>query len=286
MAAFALGLTGDAAAVEPLRQALADPSPLVAGRAAEGLGLIGDAASAAAIGQLVAAQVAAAAGIAPDDSRQALDPGVEAFRLGVYALARLKAYEPLAAAVLDANGQPRVLWWPVAYALQWTEDRRALPALLTLAKTEAATTRAFAAKGLGAIKDPAAVSVLLPLSIRAIQQRPGIEAIRALGRIGDARASQPLWAVVRAQGTARRIRAEALLALEAAPDPGIQLLVDFLLSIWRPSFVPPRWRRLRKGTTTRSWRCCRGSIPTPTGAFARSSPRFSPRRTPNGSSRE
>ncbi len=38
MAAFALGLIGDQSAVEPLRAALADPLPLVAGRAAEALG--------------------------------------------------------------------------------------------------------------------------------------------------------------------------------------------------------------------------------------------------------
>ena len=43
MAAFALGLIGDTAAVEPLKLALTDPSLIVAGRAAEALGLIGDA---------------------------------------------------------------------------------------------------------------------------------------------------------------------------------------------------------------------------------------------------
>ena len=31
------------------------------------------------------------------------------------------------AAVLDATGQPRVRWWPVAFALQRLEDKRALP---------------------------------------------------------------------------------------------------------------------------------------------------------------
>ena len=50
MAAFALGLLGDARAREPLVAALADPSPLVQGSAAEALGLLGDAASADALG--------------------------------------------------------------------------------------------------------------------------------------------------------------------------------------------------------------------------------------------
>ena len=55
MAAFGLGLIGDQSAVEPLRAAVADPLPLVAGRAAEALGLLNDVASAPAIGKMVAA---------------------------------------------------------------------------------------------------------------------------------------------------------------------------------------------------------------------------------------
>jgi len=48
------------------------------------------------------------------------------------ALVRLKAYEPLAAAVLDQSGQPRSTWWPVAFALQRIGDQRAAPALTRL----------------------------------------------------------------------------------------------------------------------------------------------------------
>ena len=90
-----------------------------------------------------------------DDDDVRRDTPAAAFRLGVYALVRLKAYPPLAAAVLDAVGQPRVRWWPVAFALQRLEDKRALPALLTLAKDANPYTRAFAVKGLGALKDRA-----------------------------------------------------------------------------------------------------------------------------------
>ena len=46
-----------------------------------------------------------------------------------------------------AAGQPRVRWWPVAFALQRLEDPRALPALLTLVQEPHPYTRAFAAKG-------------------------------------------------------------------------------------------------------------------------------------------
>jgi cyclophilin family peptidyl-prolyl cis-trans isomerase/HEAT repeat protein len=231
MAAFALGLIGDATAVEPLKQALTDPSTMIAGRAAEALGLIGDTGSAAAIGQLVSANITAVGAIPADDTRQPLDPSAAAFRHGVNALVRLKAYQPLADAVLGPNGESRVKWWPVAFALSRLEDKRALPALLALARSDSTYTQAFAAKGLGALKDPAAVSVLLPLVDAARSNTaPAIEAIRALGRIGDPRAAPPLLAVLRAPATTPTARAETLLALGALPpDPAIQDdFIDFL----------------------------------------------------------
>src|SRR5215203_2874132 len=118
MAAFALGLIGDQSAAEPLRAALADPMPLVAGRAAEALGLLNDSASAPAIGKMVAGHAGIASAVAPDDARPEVSPAADAFRRGAYALARLKNYDALAAAVLGPDGQPTVQWWPVAYALQ------------------------------------------------------------------------------------------------------------------------------------------------------------------------
>lgn len=230
MAAFALGLIADPAAVEPLRAAVADASPLVAGRAAEALGLIGDTASAPIIGTLVAAHAAAAAAIAPDESQSPLAAPADAFRLGVYALTRLKAYEPLAAAVLGPDGLPRVQWWPVAYALQRIEDRRALPALLSLARSDSAYTRAFAVKGLGALKDPAAVPVLLPLIDAAgAASGPTVEAIRAMARIGDARGEPALVKLLYTRGLHPMVRAETLLALgDSAAAVSVDAFVDFL----------------------------------------------------------
>jgi cyclophilin family peptidyl-prolyl cis-trans isomerase/HEAT repeat protein len=230
MAAFALGLLGDNAAVEPLRAAVADPLPLVAGRAAEALGLIGDAASAAVIGRMVAANLGPASAIAPDESGVQPDPAADAFRLGIYALARLKAYEPLAAAVLGPDGQPRVQWWPVAYAFQRIEDKRALPVLLALARSEGAYTKAFAVKGLGALKDPSAVPALLTLvDVARATSGPTIEAIRALGRIGDARAEPVLTKVLYTRGLHTMARAETLLALgESAGPVNPDAFVDFL----------------------------------------------------------
>jgi cyclophilin family peptidyl-prolyl cis-trans isomerase/HEAT repeat protein len=230
MAAFALGLIGDASAAEGLRGAVGDASPVVAGRAAEALGLIGDTGSAPIIGQLVSTHLAAAAAMGVDQSRPQVDVAADAFRLGVYALARLKAYEPLAAAVLGPDGQPRLQWWPVAYALQRLEDKRALPALMTLARSESAYTQAFAIKGLAALKDPAALPVVLPLIDPAhTDSGPTLEAIRAAGRLGDAEAEPLLMKLLYTRGLNPMVRAEALLALgESAAPVSVDAFVDFL----------------------------------------------------------
>ncbi len=230
MAAFGLGLIGDQSAAEPLRAAVADPLPLVAGRAAEALGLLNDTASAPVIGKMVAAHATAASAVAPDDARAVVDGAADAFRLGVYALARLKNYDALAASVLTPEGRPRLQWWPVAYALQRLEDKRALPALLTLARAENAYTKAFAIKGLGALRDPSAVPVLLPLiDASRAASGPGIEAIRAMGRIGDARGDPALTKLLYTRGLNPMIRAETLLALgDSAAAVSVDAFVDFL----------------------------------------------------------
>ena len=84
MAAFALGLIGDPAARPALQTALADPNPLVQGRAAEGLGMIGNRADADAVSAMVRTHVAAGAlaGIDSDDLTYPHAPPVEAVRLG------------------------------------------------------------------------------------------------------------------------------------------------------------------------------------------------------------
>ncbi|HEV8212180.1 MAG TPA: HEAT repeat domain-containing protein, partial [Vicinamibacterales bacterium] len=103
MAAFALGLLGDARARAPLVAALADPSPLVQGSAAEALGLLGDAAAADAVGALAGRIVQSPALAQPPDEADDVrrDTATAACRLAIHALARLKAYPQLAAAVLD-----------------------------------------------------------------------------------------------------------------------------------------------------------------------------------------
>ena len=229
MAAFALGLLHDARARDPLISALGDASPLMQGSAAEALGLIGDAAAADALGRFVAQVVQSGALAQPpaeeDDVRR--DTPTAACRLAIYALVRLKAYPQFAAAVLDANSQPRARWWPVAFALQRLEDRRALPALLTLAKDPNPYTRAFAVKGLAALKDRSALPVLLPL-MSSGERNVLIETVRALGRIADPASAEPLLKIVRDAAADPQVRLEAVAVLGAFKAPEIS---DALLDV-------------------------------------------------------
>src|SRR5262245_30684906 len=132
-AAFALGLIGDRSASASLLPLLKDPDPLVRGRAAEGLGLMGAEDAAGAIAAMTAplGKSAAVAAMTPDDERWPAPPEAEAFKLGLFALVRLRAYEPLATAALE-GGRPVSIWWPVAYALQRNGDPRAASALREL----------------------------------------------------------------------------------------------------------------------------------------------------------
>jgi HEAT repeat protein/cyclophilin family peptidyl-prolyl cis-trans isomerase len=230
MAAFALGLIGDRSANEPLTRALGDASPLVKGSAAEALGLIGDPAAAPAIAEmasqlLTSSVLSAVPADALDADREA---PAAAYRLALYALVRLKSYEALATAALDTNGQPRLKWWPVAFALQQLEDPRALPALLTLVADPHPYTRAFAAKGLGAMKTHAAVAPLLPL-VTAPEMAVAVEAIRALGRLHDPAAGPVLLKLLQTPKLDAHLRLEAVAALGTVGAPGLtDVLIDLL----------------------------------------------------------
>jgi len=214
MAAFALGLLGDKAARDPLVTALADPSPLVQGSAAEALGLVAEPTAADPIARMLSSILQSGVLAQPpgDEDDMKRDTAAAAFRLGVYALVRLNAYATLASVVLDESGQPRVRWWPVAFALQRLEDKRALPALLTLAKDAHPYTRAFAVKGLAALKDPSALPTLMPL-LTSGERSVLIETIRALGKIGDPSTAEPLLKFIRDASTDPHVRLEAVSAL-------------------------------------------------------------------------
>jgi len=230
MAAFTLGLIGDPRASDPLAALLADPSPLVKGSAAEALGLIGATAYAGKIGEMAAAIVASSVLEPPppaDDASR--DTPAAAFRLAMTALVRLRAYDPLATAVIDEAGRPRVRWWPVAFALQRLEDPRGTAALLALLQDTEPYTRAFAAKGLGAMgaaQNAAVVPALRPL-LEGNDRAAAIEAVRSLGRLGDPAAVAPLIKLIHSSGTDPHVRPEAVAALGALRGEGVfEALLD------------------------------------------------------------
>jgi cyclophilin family peptidyl-prolyl cis-trans isomerase/HEAT repeat protein len=251
MAAFALGLLGDKAAVTPLTAALQDAEVPVKGRAAEALGLIGENppppqpprltrteqdAAASAIGAMVAPliQQGAIAQIAPDDEQWPKAPEAEAVRLALFAFVRLNAWDQLASSVLDASARPVSSWWPVAFALQRIGDPRAAAPLRYLLQTQGRYTRAFAARGLGALKDTASTQPLLTL----LQQSRGdlaitVSVVRALAQIGAAEAITPIAALLTADNVDPNVRLEAVTALGALKGvealPAIQ---DLLTDDW------------------------------------------------------
>jgi cyclophilin family peptidyl-prolyl cis-trans isomerase/HEAT repeat protein len=230
MAAFALGLVAHPSARDPLIASLADPSLLVKGSAAEALGLLGDAGAADVVAKLALelVQSGSLAELPTDEADVARDSAAGAFRLAVYALARLNAFSALASAVLDDAGLPRIRWWPVAYALQRLEDPRAQPALRALAADSHPYTRAFAAKGLGITRDRSAVSLLSTLS-SSPDRLVAIEAVRGLGRIGDAAATPALVALLQAPKTIPYLRLEAVTAIASLGGEGASdILIDLL----------------------------------------------------------
>ena len=235
-AAFGLGLIGDAGAADALVDALADPEPRVQGGAAQALGMIGARPAAAAIGAMVRRHVAAAYDLEPDDLTHPLSGEVEAFRLGVQALAELQAFEPLAEAVLTPEGRPILWWWPVADALGRTEDRRAVPALEALAAVPGRVAPALAARGLGTLGDPRGVEALERLlDVERRGRFVVFAALRALGAMDHPAAVAALDRFVRVRGLDRQLRRAAVEALaHHAGEASVEVFVELLGHPWPP----------------------------------------------------
>ncbi len=233
-AAFGLGLLADKAAVPALLAALTgDASPRVRGRAAEALGLIGDASAAAPIGAYVTGLIGSGtlASVPADELGWPLAPEVDACRLAIYALVRLKAADVLLPAIVDAEGRPRSEWWPFAFALRRTDDPRTLGPLQILLKSNGVYTAAFAAQGLGLSKQPAiAVPPLLDvLASSTPRVAVRLQAVRGLGRLGDPRAVAPLVALLDEPTLDRVLQLEVVTALGALKAaPAIDGLLDRL----------------------------------------------------------
>jgi len=235
-AAFALGLLGLTGAESALRTALTDTDVRVRGRAAEGLGLIAVNAagareiwmpSATAVADAFAGCGAHIAPLSPDDEAvQSTD--VEACRLALFALVRLRHYESLARVALGADGQPVSQWWPVAFALQRINDGRAAPALQALLRSSGVSTSAFALRGLAG--EPATVTVAQRLAIDdAVDPRVRVAAIRVLGRPNLTGAGDTLLGVLATRGLSTTLTLETITALAATGDPrAFDVMVDRL----------------------------------------------------------
>ncbi len=236
MAAFALGLIGDTRAADPLQAALADPDALVQGRAAEALGLIGHKEGAGPIADMMSVHTKAGAldGIAPDDLEHPKAPPIEAVRLGMYALVRLSAYDQLAAVLVNGNGQPISRWWPVAYAFRRINDPRAGSVLLALLQGESVYTRAFAARGLGIVKEGRAVTPLVAVLSNDKESTPvRVEAARSVADLGAQEAAQPLIKIVTTSSADPNLRLEALTALGQLRAAGaVDLFIDLMTDGW------------------------------------------------------
>ena len=217
-ALFALGLIGDRTASTVVLPLLQDPSPLARGRAAEALGLMAAEDAAPAIAKMAAEYAAspAVSGMTPDDEQWPGPPEAEAFKLGLFALVRLRAYDSLAAAALRPDGQPVSTWWPVAYALQRIGDPRAIPALRQLTRVKGRYTPAFAARGLGRAKDSGAAEVLLPMLDPAAQPREVVgSTIIALRDLSLMAAGARLGALAADPDVDGTLRMEALTTIAA-----------------------------------------------------------------------
>jgi HEAT repeat protein len=221
MAAFALGLAGDRAAVDRLLAALADSDAGVRGRAAEALGRIGDPRGAAAIARLVVdalPKTISRMTVRGDDPGNPADSWAEQ-RLALFALARLKDVPAARQALLD-GARPRFDWWVATWVAMRLESLDLRPVLVVAAGSDDPRSRALAARGLGALADPSAVDLLLPL-VHDPDETVVLFALRALGATGDPRGTAA--AAAQLASSSDVVRHEALRALAVLPpDPSLR----------------------------------------------------------------
>ena len=229
MAVFALGLAAERSAVERLTAALADGDAVVRGRAAEALGRIGDPRAAGAVARLVIdtlPKTISRMAVRGDDPGNPADLWTEQ-RLALVALARLRDVAAARLALLDGD-RPRFDWWAATWVAQRLESPELRPVLAAAVSSGDPRSRALAARGLGALKDPAAAELLLPL-VRDPDETVAAYALRALAASGDPRGTA---AAASALGSASDVvRREALRALGSLPaDPALRSRVVALVA--------------------------------------------------------
>jgi len=229
MAAFSLGLLGRAEAVTPLVDLLrAGAPPSLRGRVIEALGLLGDSAAAGDVAAAAAGCGALLAPIEPDDV-EIQAPEVEACRLALFALVRLRDRDALRSVALDATGQPVSRWWPVAYALQRSGSPDA-PALLTLVSSSGTYTPAFALRALAALKDPRVVPLARVIAVADVDIKLRVAAVRALAPFEEAEIGQTMLEIVRSPATPPNLALEAVALLGG--DGAFDVLLDLFAHPW------------------------------------------------------
>jgi HEAT repeat protein/cyclophilin family peptidyl-prolyl cis-trans isomerase len=236
MAAFALGLIGDRSAQARLVAALSDHEPVVRARAAEALGRLGDKGVVPDVTRMVLAALPRGARqitVRGDDPTSPTDPWLE-LRLGLLALAAL-GDAPAAEKVLLLDGQPRFDWWAAAYAAAALRSPALRPAYLGAMRSRDPLCRAFGARGLGYLSEPASIDALASLTADP-DERVVREALRALAPIADVRRFAPALSALASQSPAVKQDALAVLAAPTldrglrdqliahvgSPDPGVR----------------------------------------------------------------
>jgi cyclophilin family peptidyl-prolyl cis-trans isomerase len=134
-------------------------------------------------------------------------------RLALFALYRLKE-ERAAAAALIAGSEPRFDWWAASFVAARLESPLLKPVLLASAASSDPLCRAFAARGLGALKDPSAVELLSNLT-RDPEESVAAAAVKALSALGDAKGVGAVAALLDSRSPS--LVREALRALALLP---------------------------------------------------------------------
>ena len=99
------------------------------------------------------------------DSRR--DTPAAAFRLAIFALVRLKAYAPLASVVLDAPGSRASAGGRSPSRCSVWKTLAARPALIVLLRESSPVHASICGEGLGSLKDPSVLPLLVPLVVRS-----------------------------------------------------------------------------------------------------------------------
>ncbi len=215
MAAFALGLVGDPAGADRLVASLQDTEGIVRARAAEALGRLGDPRVAADLARFVTEQAPKTPGVITirgDDPANPRDPWVE-LRLALFSLYRLKDAKAAASALLSGS-EPRFDWWAATFVAARLESPLLKPVLVAAASSTDPLSRAFAARGLGALKDASAVDLLSSLT-KDRDLSVAATAVAAIGVMGDPRGVPAVAALLSSPSST--LVGEALRAISVLP---------------------------------------------------------------------